>query len=272
VTQQRSRWQVGILWLAAALFFLPMLWLIMTAFKTDDDLLAVPPRFLFTPTLERINAMLAEPNTLPYFLNSVMFSLASAALALFVAFLAVYALSRYRPRLSQPILFVLLSTRMIPSAAMLLMLFQLFNLLKLRNAFGLLLMYTALNIPLSVWILKGFVDSVSLRFDETAIVNGASIGHVMFRVVLPQIRPGLIAAFIFNFVFVWNEWLFNLILGTPGTQMLPYALGLGLERQDATQYVSALALAYVLLPIVIVFVFQRYFLIGMTFGTVRDEM
>ncbi len=165
---------------------------------------------------------------------------------------------------------------MVPGAAAVIPLFQLFNLLGLKDTFlGAILLYGSFSIPFSVWILKGFIDGVSPRYDETGFVNGASRLHVLFRVVLPQVFPGIIAAFIFNLIFVWNEFLFNYIIGGPKTQMIPYALAVGLVNAGGNvdwAYVSSLSIAYMILPIIAIFLFQRFLLVGMTFGTVRGEV
>ena len=211
-----------------------------------------------------------------YFVNSIVISVTSVAVAIVVSFLAAYCFSRYKPAATDFLMFLLLSTRMVPGAAAVVPLFQLFNLLGLKDEFfGMVLLYGSFSIPFSVWILKGFIDGVSPRFDETGYVNGASRLHVLFRVVLPQVMPGIIAAFIFNLIFVWNEFLFNYIIGGPSTSMIPYALAVGLVNAGGNidwAYVSSLSIAYMVLPVIAIFFFQKYLLVGMTFGTVRGEV
>ena len=264
-----------VLWSVAILFFLPVFWILMAAFKQPGEILAVPPKFLFVPTLENFTSMLAEPNTIPYFLNSLFLSIGSVTIAIVVSFLAAYAMSRYKFRATNFLMFLILSTRMVPAAASVVPIFQMYNAFQWRNQFGVLMLYTMFSIPFSLWILKGFIDGVSPRFDETGFVNGASRMHVIFRVVLPQVRPGLIAAFIFNLIFVWNEFLLNFILGGPGTQMIPYGLAVGLVNAGGNidwAFVASMSTAYVILPTVMIFLFQKYLLVGMTFGTVRGEV
>ena len=203
-SRTRIAFYYSLLWLVALLFFLPVFWILMASFKTPDDILAVPPQFLFQPTLDNIVSMLTRPNTIPYFINSLFLSILSVTLALVVSFLAAYTLSRYKFRATNFLMFLILSTRMVPAAAFVVPIFQMYNAFQWRNQFGVLMLYTMFSIPFSLWILKGFIDGVSPRYDETGFVNGASRLHVMFRVVLPQVRPGLIAAFIFNLIFVCN--------------------------------------------------------------------
>jgi len=272
----RTRLYYAVLWLVAILFFLPILWIILAALKTNSDILAYPPKWVFTPTLDNFKGIVAEKNNVSYFINSVLISVISVAVAIVVSFLAAYSFSRFKPAATDFLMFLLLSTRMVPGAAAVIPLFQLFNLLGLKDTYlGAILLYGSFSIPFSVWILKGFIDGVSPRYDETGFVNGASRLHVLFRVVLPQVFPGVIAAFIFNLIFVWNEFLFNYIIGGPKTQMIPYALAVGLVNAGGNvdwAYVSSLSIAYMILPIIAIFLFQRYLLVGMTFGTVRGEV
>ena len=215
-------------------------------------------------------------------------SLGSVAIATVVSFLAAYSFSRYKPRATNFLMFLMLSTRMVPAAASIISIFQMYNAFDValkdmgimtgsffRARPGMFLLYAMFSIPFSLWILKGFIDGVSQRFDETGLVNGASRMHVIFRVVLPQVWPGIIAAFIFNLIFVWNEFLFNFILGGNGTQMIPYALAVGLVNAGGNidwAFIASLSSAYVVLPMIMIYFFQRYLLVGMTFGTVRGEV
>ena len=279
---QRSSTQMRLyyvlLWLVVILFFLPILWVLLAAFKTPSDILAIPPKFIFSPTLENMIDALSRDNTIRYFANSIYISLGSVFLATVVSFLAAYSFSRNNFRATNFIMFLLLSTRMVPAAAALIPVFQMFSMFEragIPRELLIFLLYTSFSIPFSIWILKGFIDGVSQRFDETGLVNGASRLHVIFRVVLPQVWPGIIAAFIFNLIFVWNEFLFNFILGSRTTQMIPYALNVGLVDSGGNfdwAFVASLSTAYVLLPMIMIFFFQKYLLVGMTFGTVRGEV
>ena len=172
-------------------------------------------------------------------------------------------------------MFLLLSTRMVPATAAVVPMFQMFNAFGLRGRFGMFILYTSFSIPFSVWILKGFIDGVSERFDETAIVNGAGRVHVMLKVVLPQVKPGIIAAFIFNLIFAWNEYIFNFVLGDPNTQNIPFGMSVNLLSAGGNVdwgFVAALSSMYLVLPMMMIFFFQRYLLVGMTFGTVRGDV
>lgn len=276
---KRTTWRTTLyyasLWLVAIIFFLPIFWIILAAFKTNDQILEIPPLFIFSPTTETLVATISEANTVRYFGNSIFLSITAVLAATAVSFLAAYAFSRFKFKSTNFLMFLVLSTRMIPAAAAIIPLFQMFNAFGMRSRFGVFMLYASFSIPFSLWILKGFIDGVSERFDETGRVDGASRLHTIFFLILPQVYPGLVAAFIFNLIFVWNEFLFNFVLGGPTTQMIPYTLAVGLVNAGGNvdwAFVASLSTLYLMLPVVIIFIFQKYLLVGMTFGTVRGEV
>ena len=191
-----------LLWSVSIVFFLPVIWILMAAFKTKNDLLSIPPKWLFTPTLENFSLLFSRNDVLPALFNSIVISCLAVVVAIIVSFLAAYSFSRYQPKGTNFLMFILLSIRMVPAAASVVPIFLMYTAFGWKDNFlGIVLFYAMFSIPFSVWILKGFLDGVSPRYDETGIVNGGSRLHVIFRVILPQVRPGLIAAFIFNMIF-----------------------------------------------------------------------
>jgi multiple sugar transport system permease protein len=271
----RQRLYHLLLWIVALAFFSPVLWIFLSAFKTAGEIVSPQPVFLFRPSMDNIVRVVTGPNFLEYLKMSFVLSIGSVLIALVVSFLAAYSFSRYRPTGTNFIMFLLLSTRMVPASAVVIPIFLLYNVLGWsKTVHGMILFYAMFSIPFSLWILKGFLDGVSMRYDETALINGGSRLHTMFRVVLPQVKPGLVAAFIFNILFVWNEFLFNYILGGQGSTMIPVLLATGVKQGGMTDwsFIAATSLIYMLPPIVAIFFFQKYLLVGMTFGTVRGEV
>ncbi|NDJ62293.1 MAG: carbohydrate ABC transporter permease [Chloroflexi bacterium] len=264
-----------LLWLVVFIFFAPVLWIMLGAFKTTDGILAIPPQFIFVPTFDNFIDLATRPNVSDYFVNSIVISVTAVTIAIAVAFMAAYAFSRFNPPGTDLIMFLLLSIRMVPAVAVVIPVFLMYSAFGWRNSFlGMTLFYAMFSIPFSVWILKGFIDGVSKRFDETALVNGGSRWHVIFRVVLPQVGPGLVAAFIFNLIFVWNEFLFNLILGGRDVTTIPVSFSTDLYSDGGVDwtFVASMTTVYMIPPIMTVYLFQRYLLVGMTFGTVRGEV
>ncbi|MCA9902619.1 MAG: carbohydrate ABC transporter permease [Anaerolineae bacterium] len=264
-----------LLWLVVLIFFAPVAWIILSAFKTTNQILAIPPLVVFEPTLDNFRQIAADPNAGRFLWNSLWLSIIAVLIALAVSFLAAYAFSRFNLKTTNFLMFVLLSMRMVPAVAVVIPLYLMYSALGWRNQpLAMLAFYAMFSIPFSVWILKGFVDGVSRRFDETALVNGGSRWHVLFRVVLPQIGPGLVAAFIFNMIFVWNEFLFNLLLGGRDVTNIPVFFSTDLYSDGGMNwtFIAAMTTVYIIPPMIIIYLFQRYLLVGMTFGTVRGEV
>lgn len=266
----------ALLWAVALVWFAPVAWIILSAFKTREDILATPPKLIFTPTLQNfVDLFNRNTSFTTQFLNSIVLSVTAVVIAVAVSFLAAYAFSRFKPRGTNFLMFLLLSVRMLPGPAVILPIFLMYAAFGWKDSHvALVLFYAMFSIPFSVWILKGFLDGVSIRYDETGRVNGGSWAHVIFRVVLPQVRPGLIAAFIFNLIFVWNEFLFNFVIGGVRTQNIPYALAVGTYSDGGLNwtFIAALTTIYLVPPVLAIYAFQKYLLVGMTFGTVRGEV
>lgn len=274
-TSWRQHLYHALLWLVALAFFLPVLWIFLAAFKSSGELLAWPPKWFFSPTLDNIRSVFEQPNFWSYLRMSFVLSIGAVLVALVVSFLAAYSFSRFKPTGTKFMMFLLLSVRMVPASAVVVPVFLMYTAFGWSGTLpGMLLFYAMFAIPFSLWILKGFLDGVSLRYDETALVNGGSRLHVIFRVVLPQVKPGLVAAAIFNLIFIWNEFLFNFILGGQGTTMIPVLLATGVKQGGMTDwsFIASVSLVYMLPPIVAIYLFQKYLLVGMTFGTVRGEV
>jgi len=265
----------ALLWIIAIIFFLPVLWIVLSAFKVREDILAWPPKFIFTPTLDNFKNLFTNDRFIPALTNSLLITLLSVIIAIVVAYLASYGFSRYKPKLTGFMMFMLLSIRMVPGAATVVPMFMMYTALGWKSTYpGIILFYAMFSIPFSVWILKSFLDGVSTKFDETALVNGGGRCHTMFKIILPQVKPGIVASFIFNSIFVWNEFLFGFILGGNNVQTMPVALATETFTSSGVDwtYVATMSVFNLLPLLILLYFFQKYLLVGMTFGTVRGEV
>ena len=264
-----------ILWVISLIFFSPVLLVITDSFKTKEQILTIPPKWFFSPTVQNFVDLFTRPNISRYFFDSVVISAASVVIAIIISILAAYSFSRFKPKGTDLFMFFLLSIRMVPAAASVIPVFLMYIALGWKDTWGgMILFYAMFSIPFSVWILKGFMDGLSIHYDETALVNGGSRFHIIFKVLMPQLKPGLIAAFIFNVIFVWNEFLFNYIIGGKKTTMIPVALSTWMYSQSGIDwtFVATLTTVYMIPLILAVYFFQKYLLVGMTFGTIRGEV
>jgi multiple sugar transport system permease protein len=264
-----------LLWAISLLFFTPIIWMVICSLKTRNQIITLPPEWLFVPTLKNYIALFDMFNFTRELMNSIFMSLSAVTIAVVVSFLAAYSFSRFKPKGTDLIMFILLSMRMVPAAAVIVPIYLLYSASGWKGThLGMILFYAMFSIPFSVWILKGFIDGVSERFDETALANGGSRMHIIFKLVMPQVKPGLIAAFIFNIIFVWNEFLFNYIIGGKKTVTVPVGLAQGFSAGMSIRwdFIATLTTFYSLPLIIFIYFFQKYLLVGMTFGTVRGEV
>lgn len=271
----RERLYHALLWLVALTFFAPVFWIMLSSFKTADQILAVPPIIFFRPTFANYARLFSGVQFEHQLFNSVLLSIGAVLIAVIVSFLAAFSFSRFKPAATNFLMFLLLSIRMLPGAAAILPVYLMYVGFGWKDTYaGIILFYAMFSIPFSVWILKGFIDGVSQRFDETGLVNGAPWMRIILQLILPQVFPGVVAAVIFNFIFVWNEFLFNYIIGGITTSNIPVGLATGLSNGGGIDwtFISSLTTVYILPPILAVYFFQRYLLVGMTFGTVRGEV
>lgn len=264
------------------IYFFPVLWIILTAFKTRTDALAVPPKLFFTPTFDNFVSVFYRASITTgtsqatdmglYFFNSIFIAFTSVGLALIVGTLAAYAFSRYPLRGNDTYLFIILTTRMMPPIVVIIPIFLMFRLSGLAGSYwGIILLYTAFNIPFSVWLVKSFFDELNPEIEDAARMDGASENRVFFRFCIPQIKAGLAATFVFGLILTWNEFLFALLLTGVETRTVPVAMARTLGGEVGVDYgLLAAIVTLFLIPIFFVtFLLQNQLLRGVTFGTVK---
>ncbi len=301
----RTKWTAGTLViLYAVITLLPLVWIIATGFKSPSDAIAYPPTVLFAPTLEgyvnlftdrtRATAqMLAaegEPTTWygrivreqgnviagpsrygERFLNSVIIGFGSTALCMVLGTMAAYAFSRFKVPLKDDLLFFILSTRMMPPIAVAIPIFLMYRSLGLSDThLGMILLYTAVNISLAVWLLKGFIDEIPREYEEAALIDGYTRFQAFVKVVLPQAATGIASTAIFCLIFAWNEYAFAVLL-TSGTAQtappfIPTIIGVGGQDWPA---VAAGATIFLMPVMIFTILLRKHLLRGITFGAVR---
>ncbi len=205
------------------------------------------------------------------FLNSVIIGFGSTFLAILFGTMAAYAFSRFKVPLKDDLLFFILSTRMMPPIAVAIPIFLMFRQLGLNDThLGMILLYTAVNLSLSVWLLKGFIDEIPLEYEEAALIDGYSRFQAFYKVVLPQAATGIASTAIFCLIFAWNEYAFAVLL-TSGTAQtappfIPTIIGVGGQDWPA---VAAGATIFLIPVMVFTILLRKHLLRGITFGAVR---
>ncbi|RKN12153.1 carbohydrate ABC transporter permease [Streptomyces radicis] len=257
----------------ALLVAAPLYWMAVSSFKGKDEIGANPPTvFADHPTWDNYREAFADNNFGTYLLNSVLVSVIATILVLSLSSFAGYALARLPLRGKAPIMVALLMISLFPTIALAAPLFLLMRDVGWLNSYqGLIIVYTALNVPFAVWILRNFFLGIPKEMEEVAWVDGASPVRTVLTVILPQARPGMFTAAIFTFTACWTEFLIALTLNTADRyRTMPVGLAL-FGSQFTVPYGTIFAAATVsVLPIaLLVLVFRRAVVSGLTAGAVK---
>ncbi|ONK14837.1 carbohydrate ABC transporter permease [Streptomyces sp. MP131-18] len=259
--------------LIAAFVAAPLYWMAASSLKGPEEIGANPPD-LWPPnaTFENYRQAFVDNNFGTYLVNSVLVSVVATTLVLSLSAFAGYALARLPLRGKAPIMVALLMISLFPTIALAAPLFLLMRDIGWLNSYqGLILVYTALNVPFAVWILRNFFLGIPKEMEEVAWVDGASPVRTVLSVILPQARPGMFTAAIFTFTACWTEFLIALTLNTADRfRTMPVGLAL-FGSQFTVPYGTIFAAATVsVLPIaLLVLVFRRAVVSGLTAGAVK---
>ncbi len=293
--------------LICVVFLIPVIWMLATAFKPQKDVITVPPKVFFTPSLEGFVNLFYQRSALPQsqmaeyqqrtdlslpdqvalgegqviigpsqyvdrLKNSLIVAAGSTFAAVALGLLAAYAFSRFRIRGQADLLFFILSTRMLPPVVVTIPIFLMYrNLGLFYTHLGLIILYTVFNLSLSVWLIKGFIDEIPREYEEAALVDGYTRWQAFTKIVLPQAITGIAATTVFCLIFAWNEYAFALMLTSDRARTappsIPSALGVAGIEWSA---IAAGSLLFLIPVVIVVFALRNYLLRGITFGAIRQ--
>jgi len=290
------------------ILLIPVYVMISTSIKVYNDVVAVPPKITFQPTLQGFVFLLTEravltkaqleeltknpgeldlpgqvaleagqqvtgPSDFAFNLkNSLIIAGASTVLSVILGLFAAYAFSRFDVPGKNDLLFFILSTRMLPAVVVTIPLFLMYRALDLHDTYlGMIMLYTVFNLSFSVWLLKGFIDEIPREYEEAALVDGYSRLQAFFKVVLPQAVTGIAATTVFCLIFAWNEYAFALMLTSENARTAPPSIATMLGRGVVEWQAIAAGSVLFLIPVVIItFALRKYLLRGVTFGAIRQ--
>jgi multiple sugar transport system permease protein len=289
------------------IYLFPVIWMLATAFKPREEIISVPPKVLFTPTLDGFVALFYQRSTMTRMQktrleeqadqlswaervalrsglkiigpsqyvgrlqNSLIIAGGSTILALILGVLAAYAFSRFPVAGKGDLMFFILSTRMLPPVVVTIPIFLMYRYLGLFDThIGMILLYTCFNLSLSVWLLNGFIDEIPREYEEAALVDGYSRWQAFTKIVLPQSVTGIAATAVFCLIFAWNEYAFALMLTGDKARTAPPSIPSVVGTAGREWAATAAGSLLFLIPVVIVaFALRRYLLRGITFGAIR---
>lgn len=272
MTARRTDLCLGLLTHAlAVIIFAPILWMVVTSFKTEVEAFTMPPSLLFAPTLENWRVALFETPFLERLQSTFVVTIASTAITLLLGVPAAYGIAFQRTLRSDSLLLWMISTRMLPPVGVIVPLYVLFRGLELLDSHvGLTLVFTAMNLPLAVWMMRSFFLDLPREVIEATRLEGATFLQEMRHVVLPMTLPGLSATALLCFIFAWNEFFFAFNLTV--SEAAPLSVYIASFKTSEGLFwakMSAAATAAVLPVVLAGWATQRTLVRGLTMGAVR---
>lgn len=262
--------------LAAGLVFaaFPVLWMLVSSIKTNTEIFSLPPRLLPKHyTGEAYNAILTDPTKVRFFLNSYLVASVVTVLTLTVAILSGYSFSRHSFRFKKTLNLFIISTQTVPPITLMIPYFGLVVAFGLYNTyFALIFTYMVFTLPYAILMMTGYFNTLPKELDDAVMVDGGSSRFTLWRVLVPISIPGIVATAVYTFLLSWNEFLFALTL-TKSADMRTVPIGIQmLMGQHAYEWNQMMAMSLLgSAPILILYlVAQRYFLAGMTAGSVKS--
>lgn len=257
--------------LLTLLFLGPILWMVSTAFKVGNQAFSATPTVFFSPTLENFRDVFSDSTFTKSLLTSLFTAGASTVLALLLGAGIAYPLARRSIRGQQQLAFWILSLRIIPPIVVIIPLFLMLRTVGLTGSvWSLVVMYTYMNLPLTVWLLRGFFADLPVEIEEASFVDGASRLRSFFGVTVPLAMPGIVATALLAFIFAWNEFLFANILTGADTRTAPVGLTTYVTPTNVEWSHIMAAGTLVVLPVWIgALAAQRYLVRGLTMGAVK---
>ena len=255
------------------LILFPAVFAVFTSFKPIREIFTYPPSILPQSwTVKPYISIFSQEKYLHYFFNGYFISISSTFLCVILGALAGYGFSRFKLPAKHLLMLGILAMQMFPGAVLMVPYFNLSRKLGLYNTYLVLVMIdTTFSLPLVIWLLKSYFDSIPVAIEEAALIDGCNPVKVLLLIVMPLARAGIIATGVLAFIRAWNEFLFALIL-TKGPERAPISVGLAeLFGQYSIEWNGIMAITTLaVLPLLVVFIFvQRYVIAGITSGAIK---
>lgn len=256
------------------LFIFPIYWMFIASLKENNVLMRVPPQLYPTfKTFQNYISVITNAKYLNYIKNSFIVASMTVIVDLVLSIFAGYSLSRYRYPGRKTIMTLTLSAQVFPTVVVIISLYSLFSKLHLMNSYvGLMLADVSMSLPLSVWMMKSFCDTVPGSLDEAARVDGCSRFETMTRIVVPLMKPGMLAVGIYAFLQSWDDYMIALIvMNKTAMKTLPVGIAETFMGEFGFDYAGMMTISVVAsLPVLLLFLFfNKYMVAGLTGGAVK---
>ena len=254
-------------WALFALF--PLFWMIVISFKSDAQMYNTV--FVFTPTMENYVAVLTSSDYIRRFFDNIIVSTCAVGIAVLFGVPAAYALARYDFKKKEALAFQILSYRFAPEILVVLPIFLVFLKLGIYDSyFALIWVYQLIAMPLIIWVVRGYFEDISVEIEQAAQVDGYKWFEIFWKIMLPLIKPGLVAAALLAFIFAWNNFTFSLILTSFHVQTVTIS-ALRYIATDTVHYGQmAVAATIAALPeMIMALCIQKHLVRGLSFGAVK---
>jgi ABC-type glycerol-3-phosphate transport system permease component len=250
----------------------PVIWGLLTSFKTERDVLAYPPVWIFKPTLDNYREVIfGSSSILPNLWSSLVVSVAATALTMLFAVPAAYAMARLRYPAKRASGFYVLATQMLPPVGLIIPYYLALQKIGALDTYsGLTAIYLTFSLPFAIWLSVSYFEDVPLEMEEAALLDRAGRLRTLWYVILPQVRGGLAVTAIFVFLNAWNEFMFAVVLG--GNRVRPVTVAMfnfiSVEQTQWSRLAAAAMLA--MAPVILIGIFaQRHIVKGLTVGAVK---
>ncbi|RSD22079.1 carbohydrate ABC transporter permease [Amycolatopsis eburnea] len=265
-----ARSLTAVTWVVAILFVFPLLWLILTAFKQEADAYTDPPKLFFSPTFDQI-ANVLKGGFLPYLSNSAFVTVLSTLLVLILGIPAAYALSLAPVKKTSNALGFFLSTKMLPIVAAIIPLYIISqNTELLDTVWALVILYTSMNLPLAIWMMRSFFLEVPHEMIEAGRIDGATLPTLLRKIIMPVVAPGIAATALICVIFSWTEFFYAVNLTAARAGTVPVFL-VGFITSEGLYWAQLSAAALLAsLPVMIVgWIAQNHLVRGLSMGAVK---
>ncbi|MDC7290443.1 carbohydrate ABC transporter permease [Blautia schinkii] len=258
----------------SAIIIFPLAWMFLISIRNNNEVFTIPTRiFPETATIKPYLTIMGKPDMMRLFLNSYIVTISVTVLSVFLAMLAGYGLSRFTFRGKRFTVLYLLLTQMFPLVLLSVPYFLVISKMGLYNTrTALVIVDISFALPFSILMMRDFISTIPVEIDEAAIMDGCTRLRTFFQIIIPVSAPGIVATAVYTFILAWNEFLYATILTSDtAARTLPVGIGM-LIGQYTTQYNEMMALSVMAsIPLIIAFLFfQKYFVEGMTAGSVKN--